>query len=83
MSQAENGRVTRGITNGKLISTGFSNNYKDFFISDAIKIWNTAPDNTKKHYSWQRKKSEIFANCYQSNRFNLTVSTILFSFIKV
>ena len=37
-------RELRSKFDGKLIKSGFSNLAKDSFLSDAIRLWNKAPD---------------------------------------
>ena len=37
-------RITRGVTNGKIIEEGSSNLIVNSFIGDATRLWNRAPE---------------------------------------
>ena len=52
-------RELRSKFDGKLIESGFSNLAKDSFLSDAIRLWNKAPDAITKCSSIYSVKKEI------------------------
>ena len=52
-------RITRGVTNGKIVEEGSSNLMVNSFIGDATRLWNKAPDVIKSSSTLFSTKSEI------------------------
>ena len=52
-------RVTRGVTNGKLVEEGSSNLVLNSFIGDATRLWNRAPEELKSSKTLYSAKTEI------------------------
>ena len=56
---AENGMVTRAVSDKKLVQTKGSTLTNDSFIYDATKLWNLAPESIKMSSSLLSAKAEI------------------------
>ena len=59
----ENGRVTRGTANGKIVETGRTARAKASFCGDAPRIWNKAPATITNAKSLSIAKKEIRKFC--------------------
>ena len=56
---AEDGRITRGVTTGKLVEEGSSTLSTNSFIGDATRLWNKAPEAIKNTKTLNSAKAEI------------------------
>ena len=72
----EGDKVTRGVTYNTLVQSGGSNLMQNTFISDAIKVWNKAPEpiKTAKTVEGAKKDQGILQNPTSLEAINILIN---------